>query len=254
MMADTFLFRYEGERGLLRSLLIDNRTALHENAQSQAAKPITIDDVPLVLHSGEGMIDFLSFATNPNMDWWADVTYHFTYAGDQATDTASTILYPGDHRPLPVVAVASQGVASAKLVIDNVAWHRIDTHAIPDPASWLTDRLSFSVTDAVYESLALGKETIGHSTFTITNNTAYGYWSVPLVVMLKRGSSVIGVSTTSIDTFTAGHAQTVDMNWFVTLPSVTSIDVVPLVNVFDPASYLAPEGVGGVDSRVEQGQ
>jgi hypothetical protein len=81
----------------------------------------------------------------------------------------------------------------------------------------------------------------GRISFSISNQTAFGYWSVPLQVLLKRGNSVIGVSSTSVERLDAGETRNIDLSWLQPVPTVTEVVVVPVLNIFDSAGYMPPK-------------
>ena len=254
VFVDTFLIRYESERGLLRSMLVENPNTLYTNSQALSARPLTIDGAPTILASGDGAYDFVGFVTNPNKDWRAEVAYQFTYGAEESTEPEMALVYPNETRPILALGVESARPANAKLRVLSLRWHRIDPHAIPDFSAWKAERLNLVVADAEFSGISGGGETLGRSTFSVTNRSAFGYWSVPLAVLLKRGSAIVGVSTTSLEQLEAGETRRVNLTWFESIPGVGEIEVVPLQNLFDASNDLPARAERSLDTRANFGQ
>ncbi len=254
VFVDTFLIHYETERGLLRSLLIENPTTLYATSRVQAATPLTIDGTPTVLASGDGAWDVVGFMTNPNEDWWAEAVYQFTYGADTATSPNTAVLYPKTTQPLLALGIKNGQPTNANLRLLGLRWHRIDPHTIPDFSAWKTERLNLVVADAAFSGVLGGEKTLGRSTFSVANQSAFGYWSVPLAILLKRGSAIVGVSTTSLEQLEAGETRRVSLTWFESIPGVGEIEVVPLLNLFDASNYLPARSERSRDTRTDFGQ
>lgn len=254
VMVDTFLISFEGERGLLRSMLIENQTSLYENTQAEAAEPMRIEGTPTVLASSETAYDFLGFITNPNENWWADFSYQFTYGSGEETELRTAFVYPGETRPVVALGEEISRPSNVKLRIPDLRWHRIDPHAVADFDLWKSERLDLLVENAEFTSIGGGSDdTIGRSTFSVTNKSAFSYWSVPLTIMLKRGSSVIGVNTTMLEQLEAGEQAEIELSWFQPLPTVNEIEVIPTLNIFDGSVYMTPRAERSLDTRTNFG-
>ncbi|KKW37128.1 MAG: hypothetical protein UY81_C0003G0008 [Candidatus Giovannonibacteria bacterium GW2011_GWA2_53_7] len=254
MFVDTFLINYEAERGLLRSLLVENQTSLRVTTEAQSAQPVTIDGAPLVLASSEDAYDFVGFVTNPNEDWWAEFTYQFSYGTDAVTESDVAFVYPGESRAILALGVEGARPTNVKLRLLDLDWHRIDPHATPNFPSWKTDHVNLSVTNATFTSLEAGSSgVLGRSSFSVTNNSGYGYWSLPMTILLKHGSAIVGVHSTILDQFEAGETRQVDLSWFQAFPTIDVIEAVPTLNIFDASVYMPLRADRAIDTRTNFG-
>lgn len=255
MVVDTFLIQYEAERGLLRSLLVENPNTLYATSQAEAATPLVEGGAPAVIAAGEGTYDFVGSLTNPNDDWWAEVVYQFTYGADASTDQSVALVYPRETTPVLSLGAMIARPSNAKLRVLHVRWHRVDPHAISDFVVWKRERLDMKVSDAAFIPLSSeGREPLGRVSFTVANQSAFGYWSAPFAVLLKRGSAVVGAGATTLEVFETGETRRVDLTWFGAVPGIDAIDVVPLVNIFDASNYLPPRSEASLDTRTNFGQ
>ena len=136
------------------------------------------------------------------------------------------------------------------LELTEIEWHRVDHHVVGDYTIWSADRLDLDVRDVAFTSdLAVDSQTIGRVSFVVTNNTAYSYYDPAFFILLKRGPSVVGVNRTTLSSLDSGETREVAVNWFGTLPSVGSVEVVPEINLFDLDVYKPLAGETTTDTR-----
>ncbi len=247
-MVDTFLISYENERSMAAGFAA-NQEQRHIVTMSNAPEPVKLSSDVSVFSLGDGRYDFYATIENPNEKHWLEFDYYFVY-GNTLTETKHGFVFPIESKPLVDLAVSAEiRPTNAKVVIDNLDWHFVSPHLIPDFSDWREDRLDFRVTDAEYiPSLEIDKS-VGRSTFTITNRTAFGYWEPLFYVLLYRGASVVGVTSTTIDQFFAGTSRTVEQNWFGALSAVSDIEVIPEIDLFDSSVYMPLKGESEIDLR-----
>jgi len=198
-------------------------------------------DSPQVISAGEKSYDLIGRVQNPNLNWWADIEYHFD-AGS-VSPTGRIFVLPGESKTIAALAVKSDSRPGiSKVVIDKTNWHRVDLHETrPDYATWSNARLALKVTDATFTAPAADEAVkVNRATFTITNESGFSYRNGGFFVTLLSGTKVVAVSKVTISDLRAGETRAVDASWFYALPSVTKVDVKPLVNIFDVQSYIAP--------------
>ena len=85
------------------------------------------------------------------------------------------------------------------MVVEDISWIRVDHHVISDMTEWLDRHNDFLVTNNTYVTdLEIEKQKLARSSFTITNRSPYGYYEVPLTVLLMRADTVVGVNQVTI--------------------------------------------------------
>lgn len=247
-LLDGFVVSYADEQRAVLEIVSYGQSDLRAYSVATAAEDLDLGGTTAVA-SSEGKYDLYATVTNPNDDWWAEFTYAFSSsAGD--TEPASGFIMPGEEKALVAYAVeASATPRSASLVISDVVWHRVDHHVTGDLAQWMTDRLNFVIENATFERVDLDGETIGRATFTVTNDSAYSYYEPAFTVTLVRGTSVVGVTGTTLSNLDAGEEAEVVINWFGTIPSVSKVEVAVSVNPFDISAYKPLEGETTEDTR-----
>lgn len=232
----------------LLGTLDNNIASLHESAAARVADPLLVGDAR-VLTRETGSYDVYAVLENPNAEWYATFTYAFSDSVS-AAPVASAIM-PGEEKYLLALNVASATKPSGVTVtVDDVVWHRVDRHAVANTAEFLVEHANFTVSESTYDdSLAFDSTKVGVSTFTITNNTPYGYYSPSFVVLLKNNGAVVAINQISVAQFTAGSTREVSVRWFGDVPGTGSVEVIPAINYFDESEYADPEGEVGSDIR-----
>lgn len=228
-MFDSFVVSYGSETRAVAEMVAYGQPDLRSYTIAESAVAISQDDVR-VFPIGNSRYDFYAEIVNPNKDWWVEFKYQFLFDAGETTPETGFML-PGQEKPLISLAVTSQtSVQTASLQISDIKWHRIDHHTISDYPTWKEDRLRFEIKDAVFSKEA-------GTTFTVLNDTAFSYFDPVFYVVLKRGAAVVGVSRATVASINAGESQEVSLQWFGTLPSVSSVEVIPDINIFDLDSY-----------------
>lgn len=251
-MLDSFAVSYEDDEREVAKMVAYGQSDLHAYTLASAADPIITQPV-LVFGIGDNRFDFFASLTNPNADWWVEFTYVFAFDAGRTTPQEGFLL-PGQTKPVVSLAVTSQtSVREAQLELSNVRWHRIDHQVISDYPSWQEDRLRLEITGAAFsKETGFENDAFGRSTFTVFNHTAFSYFDPSFLVLLKRGSAVVGVSRTTVASLETGESQEISLNWFGTLPSVTSVEVIMDIHLFDPDVYKRLEGEQGIDTRARR--
>ncbi|HEU0051071.1 MAG TPA: hypothetical protein VFQ60_03385 [Patescibacteria group bacterium] len=210
---------------------------------STAPQPVQISDV-LTLATTGNRENFVVQITNPNTAWWVEFTYRFSTGGAQTPDREGFAL-PNSQRYIS--ELGWKGSASnAQLVIDNVRWHRINPADVKgDYAAFFTERDQLQFKDIQYKNdLTIGSETIGQSSFTLSNPSAFGFWSVPITAILYRGSNPVAVSTLEVRNLKPGENRPLTINWFENVLGVSKVELQANVNVLDPSVFLPTSQFG----------
>ncbi len=234
---DYFLIDYVAERQDLVSVVSGAKSMRLANLRTS---PLPLDfRKASVFNLGDDKFDLYSEVTNPNDNWALEFDYRFTYSeGETANQTA--FLLPGEEKPLVEYALElTSAPSNVEVEVLDYRWQRINRHAFPDYQDWQEERLRFEVSDAEYTpSIDLDEGDFARTSFTVTNNTGFAYWSVNYFVRLYRGTSVAAVTSVSIDEFEPNETRTIEVNWFHDVPTSAKADVVLDLNILNPDVYM----------------
>lgn len=206
--------------------------------------PVEIGEVT-VLKTKADKFDIVVAVRNPNQGWYlASFDYHFLL-GNGATSTKTSFLLPSEDRYLTELNWTSQtNFSDAQIVLENLKWQKK-----PDFDNLKAKVWKFAIDNADFvaaQQLGLAEEVaVSQVKFNVTNQSAYNFDRVDFVVLLYRGSQIVGATTTSLDEFKSEEAREVKINFYYSLGSVDSVLVAPVVDILNPASFLAFEKTTG---------
>ena len=248
-MLDSFAISYDAEQRAVAEMVVFSQSDLHAYTVANAAVDLETTEAR-VFSIGDGRYDMYAEVTNENTDWWAEFSYYFiTDEGD--TEVNEGFILPSESKPVVELAMdADLPISDAELVLASISWHRIDHHSIKDYPTWSSDRLNIEIDGAAFtKETGFEDEVYGRTAFTISNDTAYSYYDAKFFILLYRGSSVAGVNRTTLSELNSGDEIDVGVNWFGTLPSVSKVEVVPEINIFDIDTYKPLDGETTRDTR-----
>lgn len=231
------IFGYSHDE-LQRANLTRLGVSLNASKNEVATIPLAIESVT-VLPSTGGKTDFLAVVTNQNERWAAHVFYGFTWSGGE-TAVADAWVWPGMSNGLAVLAAPTEAVPdNAQLNIKNIEWFRLDNHNYPEPQRFVSDRLNFEAANVVFTpAAATNGAVVSRLAFSLKNTSAFGYWQMPVLAVLKKGDVVVGVKQLVIDSLAPEQEQTIELSSLNDNLDVDGVVVWPNLNLFDSAVYL----------------
>ncbi|HLD34233.1 MAG TPA: hypothetical protein VJB62_00060, partial [Patescibacteria group bacterium] len=186
------IFGLSADRQLAEDMSISqNYTLLNKNFEAQHLQVAGTR----VLISGVDKYDIVSEVANPNPRFLVEFDYYYSLGGEARTSVQRALLLPGESRPVAFLGYADgQPNSDASLVLENVAWQRIDAHQVPDVEAWKADRLNLVVKDfsfTGYRDLSGANAHVVN--FKLMNDSIYGYDEPRLQVGLYQNESLVGI-------------------------------------------------------------
>ena len=210
-------------------------------ALSQAPKALSLSNAQVLVTQGK--YDLIGTVVNPNQYFAAHFTYRFT-GGSFATAPESEFILPGEQKFVVQLGVTSATRPSdASLEFMTTSWQRINRHQYSDWSDFAAQHLNFPISDIAYTpeiQLDNGKAPIGRTSFTIANDTGYGYYGVRAMVVMYRGAAIAAVNSTTFDSLRPDESLSGEVTWYENYGAVTTIKVFPEVDILNDASYIRP--------------
>ncbi len=175
---------------------------------------------------GETKADLIAPVSNPNVDWFAIVTY----APASDTDAAQqTIINPQSDGFLTVFGASG---TSDSLAIQSVEWQHVDNHEPPPD-------IHFVVSNVQYNTLSAAGTTVHQITADITNDSYTSYFSVPFIVVLYNGDQIVGAQHTMVAPFDFGTTRSITVKLSAVAGTVTGTRIIPTLNLLDQTNISA---------------
>lgn len=248
---DYYLVDYVEEQRLV-STFFEGAEDLRNSNFRQTPDDLLLE--PAVSVQSGQRFDLLSFVENTNTDWVARLEYHFEYSGMQS-ETKSVVV---NHQTrLALSALGLQGIRPRvqNLVVDSIDWQKIDHKDIKDPVLWKTERWNLEIDNFEHHTnLVIGSRSFGRTTFEVRNKTGFGYYEIPITVVLRRGNSIVGVNKTTMSNFRGLENRVVQVDWFDNTPSALTVEAFPELDLFDEDNYMpktAEEELHRIDTRTQ---
>ena len=239
-LLDAFVISYPRESLITQGIATNQQ--LLAGLENDRPQSVQVSDATVFTNS-DGRVDMMSEVDNPNTQWWAEFNYRFNLGGEDAPLRSGYVL-PGGSQVITQLGYTPQtaGSKQATVTVDNVRWHRLDPSVTAvGYDNYKNDRLNLAINNLQYTTLKLGTKTVGQTTFTLVNNSAFGFWEVDLVVRLIRGDQPEAVTQIAETDLSPNETRNIQITWTDNPPSVQRTEVIPQVNILDPTAFLPTE-------------
>lgn len=243
-------FAYYFTRGLsqdeqLTKELVETNGVGHDYILQISAKNFSVSPVK-ILRSASNKYDFYVRLNNDNQRWWAEFDYYFTAGGQQTPKTEGFILPSSSEDLMALAQEFTYEPSFAQLIIDNIRWHRLDQHKIPDWSVYYKSRMNIASADIKFtpanSSPLSEKLNLNELNFQVINHSAYNFWQVGFAVLLYGGSSLADVNHYTLDNFMSGQERSVSLSWPGNIGQIDRVEIVPEINIMRDDIYIPFEG------------
>lgn len=188
-----------------------------------------------------GNVDVVARVRNPNTKWaLKSFTYRFG-VGTAILDEERSFLLPGEEKFLMALNVKASAAGNPQVLVDHEQWQRVIQYE-----TWGPERLSFAISEKSFTPSRQGEISdqlqLSEVTAKLTNDTAYNYNELEVQVALYSGTRLTAVNRVTLPDVRSGESREIAARFFGSLPSVSSVELIPTVNILDQASYRDFEG------------
>lgn len=223
------------------NLLADNAGTIAYHAQIDALAPDAIQ-----IFKNNDRYDLAVNIKNSNDKYNASFGYCFTKGGADIACGQSFILPGGNKYVLALNQELAAGAGGLEFKITSAGWQRVDVHQIPDWSQYAAARLNFSITNINFSNASASglsaKVPLNTLEFTITDQSSYGYYEVPVNIFFYNNDNLVGVNNYLFKNFKAGETRRAALTWPGDLGGVKSVVIVPDLNIIDNKIFLNYSG------------
>lgn len=192
--------------------------------------------------SNENTYDFVIPVTNKNQKYWADFSYSFILDGNETAEQRSFIL-PNESKYLVFFGQKFPTTPNfVSININSVSWERISAHKFSDWPSFASSHLNIKpsqVDFAPAQNSGLSENlNINTLKFVLSNNTAYNYWNVDLIILIKSGADISGVQKYSLEQLRSGEERKVSLSFSGRFYGASSVEILPELDILDDKVYM----------------
>jgi len=236
-----FLYGRQADTDLAQSL---TETQIDNQAYREANSPQALVTGEVLVFAVRGKYDFLVSIKNPNLKHFSNFQYCLENAQGERLVCDSSFILPDSEKYLSILGKEfDQDPGSLYFVATNLFWQRLNAHDIPDWPAYHQLHSNFQISDLKYSAPDAGSKNPFHSlNFTIKNNTAYHFSSLPLDIILWNGNRIVGVNSYQLDNLLSAENRNVSLSWPAAGEKVTRAEILTDLNILDKGVYLPYRG------------
>lgn len=236
---DYMFFGGKREREAVEEI-INAPTVSEEQRIKNLAKELEPSSVNSFINNAK--YDFLAQVNNPNDNFYASIDYCFV-EGEKELACGNTFIFPSEKKYLMSLGLSLEhSPVNPKLNLKKVSWQRLNLHLYPDWKAFSAEHLNFKVSNVEFKTAEASgiseKLKLDVLEFTITNNTAYSYWEVPLNIVLLSSKYPVGANRYIVKEFKSGETRKIKMTWADSLSRLDEALVAPEIQIMDDNVYM----------------
>lgn len=164
-------------------------------------------------------------------------TFEYRFVGQQdTTPWKKSFLLPNESRYIHELFFKATGdMTSPSIEFRKVKWDKFLEYD-----KFAETHLRLTIDDPTFVSSSAneaGEESGNKVSFKVNNESAYSYRNLGLFVVLYLGQQVQAVNHIVLDGVEANKEYDVELPFYDSVSSATTIEVLPEVNILDPAVY-----------------
>jgi hypothetical protein len=237
-----FLFGANADDQMLKQVIQVN--TVDQNYLNQGlAKNLKLS--PIGYLADNGKYDLYIQISNPNIRWWANFSYCFSRPdGEKAC--GNDFILPGEEKYLVSLAQSFDADPNdLNFTFASINWIKVNNHQISDWNSYQAEHLNLTFKNQSFVPAASNavSEKVGLNTlnFNITDNGAFGYWELPLTIILTNGSRIVYIDRYTIDDLISYESRDIKITWPGSIGDVTGINLIPDLNILNQGVYEQPQ-------------
>lgn len=239
VLVDAYIISYPRESRIPATI---SRALIPVQVQEALAPKDLALTTPIVLQTTENRLNIISSVENPNPQWYATLSFHFDLGGIPSP-TQSTVILPSSSRWIGEFGYTPSSTSrTAELKVDSLVWNRIRPDMVEQNyEAFAQKRLSLTAKNIAFvpeKRSATGTVEQAHTTFTLSNPSGFGFWSVDLVILLQSQGRPVTTARLVVENVKPGEERPISIDWTESVGGINQTLVAPYVNILDQEIYL----------------
>lgn len=220
--------------GLTGPLYINRSQVLKISPQ-----PLEISNLNIIRDNRK--YDLAIKVTNPNPHHHALFNYCFQ-SGEEKIKCDQDFVLPRGTKYVLALSREINNKANIDFQIKNTSWKRLNYHEISSWEEFETDRVDFKIENVkltAANKTKLSEEiNLSDLSFSITNNSGYGYYKAPFNILLISRNKITALNRYVIFNFKSKEKKEIKITWPNLNFSSGEVKIIPDVNILDPENYM----------------
>ncbi|MBL7053773.1 hypothetical protein ISS06_01035 [Patescibacteria group bacterium] len=180
--------------------------------------------------------DFIALINNPNKKWRvASYEYYFSFNGKQ-TDIKKDFILPNQEKY--IFSFNQPGDLNGQdfeINISNINWKRVRPTELK--LLEILDKIEIKDVDLIYSIPEGSTKALPSVFFNVKNNSIYDFYEIDFIIALYSGKKIVGLNALPVKKIMTQQSKSMDFVW-KNIPTSTSIDVRPSINLFDETIFV----------------
>jgi len=225
-----FVFGQEEDRTLDQSI-----AAVNSVAYRLQNKPIDLAYSQAQVISSNTGSDFVVHLKNANDKQSATFAYCFVAGTEKAC--GNSFILPSEEKNLVLInSTIKAPSGSATFELSNINWQKLKAGDIPNWDNYRTQRSNFVITAPKFSTYG---NNVNYLEFDITNDSSYGYFEVPLNIIMSRGNEIMAINRYIVKDLNSRETKSIRLSWPEAVNLGGSISITPDLNLLDSNIYKA---------------
>jgi hypothetical protein len=233
-----------GSRGdnLMIINLLNNTLPEHSFFLNKAAKDLIFGESGYLKNNNDSY-DFYAKITNTNKNHWTKFNYSFA-AGNDISESRSDYILPGESKYILLLNQKGFKNINSKpqLKIEDLNWMRVNAHKYKEWRNYKNEYLNFEIKDKelvrAQNTNLSEKISLNELKFIAHNKSAYNYYNVDFIILLRSGDEIQGVNKYSAENLRSGSLRNFNFVWPGNFGRINDIYIEQQINVFDLDNFM----------------
>lgn len=177
--------------------------------------------------------DFIVHLKNPNEKQSAN--FNFCFISGEKEICGTSFILPNEEKD--VLLINSNVKVASGLVdfkIKDIAWQKIKANEIANWDIFKNQHLNFLITEPKFSTYGSG---VVYLEFDITNNSPYGYFEVPLNLVISQSDDALAINRYVVKELNSRETKTIRLAWSEAANLTGKISVTPEINILNSSVY-----------------
>jgi hypothetical protein len=214
-------------------VLLEDNSGVNLSGYRETNKPIDIQLESAKFINTKNGSDLVALIKNTNEKQYASFDYCFSSSDNRIC--GSNFILPNEEKS--ILAISNNFKVSSgqvKFELANVKWQKLKAGEIPDWNAFKNERLRFNISEPKFSTY---NDTVNYLEFEITNESAYGYFEVPLNIIITRNGETVAVNRYIVKDLDSKIKKSIRLSWPEASSLNGQIKIKPDLNIISSNIY-----------------
>ncbi len=160
--------------------------------------------------------------------------FEFCFISGEQEACGGDFILPQEEKEVVLLNSSMPAGGSVQFEITKIYWQKLRAGEIPDWNFFKNQRLNLSFDDVRFSTYS---NDVAYLEFTITNNSAYSYFAIPLNIIVRRTDGIVALNRYVVQDLNSRTSREVRLLWPEGAAARGQVEIVPILNILDNRLY-----------------